>query len=242
MQIQFRQFHGRYGSPKLTVELREMGFAVSRKRVAKLMRMAGLRSIIHRKYRPRTTDSQHRLPVCPNLLNREFSADAPARRWVSDLTYIPTGNGWTYLTTIMDLFDRKIVGWALSTDMETENTVIPAWERAIRNRPIAKGKPLFHSDRGGQYASRDFRKAIGTKNVRQSMSRKGNCWDNAPAESFFKIIKSEMVNHLHFHNKSQAELAIFEFIEIWYNRQRRHAALGYQSPINFFIIKLKETA
>mgnify|MGYP003633046341 FL=1 len=194
INVIYKASKNRYGSLKITNELTKRGWVISRPRVARMMRSEGLKSIINKKYRCTTTESNHSLPVVENHLDRDFSASRPGQKWVSDITYIPTKQGWLYLTIVLDLFDRKIIGWALSTDMTTENTVIAAWRMAIRNRPVKQ--VLFHSDRGVQYASNEFRKEIAQHEVIQSMSRKGNCWDNAVAENFFKILKSEMVYHL----------------------------------------------
>lgn len=224
----------RYGSPKITEELRELGYSVSRPRVARIMKAEGIRSITHRKFRIMTTDSSHKLPVAENLLNRDFTAAEPAKKWVSDITYIPTAQGWLFLTIIMDLYDRKVIGWSLSKTLSTFDTILPAWRMAIINRPIPKGQRLlFHSDRGVQYASRIFKDMIASYKVIQSMSRKGNCWDNAVAENFFRILKTEMVRHQSFKSQLEAKYAVFEFIEAWYNRKRKHAALGYLTPAEF---------
>lgn len=225
----YQESKHRYGSPKITDELRDLGWVVSRPRVARIMRSEGLRSIISKKFRSTTTNSNHRLPIAENILGRDFQSDKPSSKWVSDITYIPTDQGWLYLTMIMDLFDRKIVGWSLSTDMTTQNTVLRAWQMARKNRPIEK-QLIFHSDRGIQYASYAFSEELKRLNIIQSMSRKGNCWDNAVAENFFKILKSELVNHVKFQNIFQARNEIFEFIEIWYNRKRKHSYLGYKTP------------
>ena len=220
---------GRYGSPRICKELIAEGEQVSRQRVARMMRQEGLRSIINKKYRISTTDSKHNYPIAENLLKRNFTVAAPAKVWVSDITYIRTAQGWLYLTIIMDLFDRKIIGWSLSTTMLTTATVIPAWSMAIKNRSITEGL-IFHSDRGVQYASNEFRSILRINEVKQSMSRKGDCWDNAVAESFFKSLKSELVNHQHYKSILDAKNDLFEFIEIWYNRKRRHSFLGYLTP------------
>lgn len=223
---------GRYGSPKITMELKSMGFKVSRPRVARIMRSEGFKSIIQKKYKVSTTDSKHNYPVSENHLKRNFKPQVIGQTWVSDITYIHTKQGWLYLTIIMDLYDRKIVGWALSDNMTTKDTVIAAWRMAIVNRPI--NRPLiFHSDRGVQYASSEFRKALEGRFITQSMSRKGNCWDNAVAENFFKILKSELIYHRYYLNRWYAKNEIFEFIEIWYNRKRRHSYLGYLTPEEF---------
>lgn len=221
---------GRYGSPKITEVLKAKGYRISRPRVARLMKKAQIRSIIKKKYKVATTDSKHSYPIPENLLQRNFKSSRPGQVWVSDITYIPTAKGWVYLTVIIDLFDRKVVGWSLSDSMTTKETIVAAWNMAIINRPINDGELLFHSDRGVQYACSEFREFLALKKVKQSMSRKGNCWDNAVAENFFKILKSELVYHVSFFSKSAAKLEIFEFIEIWYNRKRKHSVLGYRSP------------
>ena len=228
----YQDSEGRYGSPKITDELNEQGFQVSRPRIGRIMKRMGLRSIIRKKYRVATTDSNHELRISENILQREFHQEAISKAWVSDITYVPTAEGWLYLTIIMDLCDRKIVGWSLSEDLTTEATIIPAWQMAKTNRPVAPGL-IFHSDRGVQYAADSFRNELKSNDVVQSMSRKGNCWDNAVAENFFKIIKSEMIYHYDYRSVKHAKSAIFEFIEVWYNRKRKHAYLGYQTPEAF---------
>ena len=219
----------RYGSPRIADELREQGVKASRNRIARLMKKVGLRSIMYKKFRVQTTESNHGYPVAKNLLNREFTADKPGQKWVSDLTYIATGQGWLYLTVILDLADRKVVGWAMSDSMKAVETSITAWRMALKNRPIAN-QLVFHSDRGIQYACTEFRDELKDLPVAQSMSRKGNCWDNAVAESFFKTLKCEMVNHTYFATRAAARLATFEYIEGWYNRRRKHSVLNYRTP------------
>jgi len=225
------QSKGRYGSPKITIELRDRGVSVSRPRVARIMKANGIRSVIAGKFKVRTTDSNHGFRISPNILDRNFSPTGPSKSWVSDITYIGTGEGWLYLTTIMDLYDRKIIGWSMSTTMHAGKTVVPAWKMAQINRPFCTGL-VFHSDRGVQYACKEFRDKLNPEKVSQSMSRKGNCWDNAVAENFFKILKSE-TGYRKYGSIKQAEQELFEFIEIWYNRIRRHSALGYLSPEQF---------
>ena len=232
---------GRYGSPKITVELEKTGLKISRPRVARMMKSEGIRSIVRKKYKVSTTDSKHKYPISENHLNRNFKAEKPGQKWVSDITYIHTNQGWLYLTIIMDLYDRKIIGWALSDNMTTRDTVLAAWSMALIHRPI-NGHLIFHSDRGVQYASNEFRKVFKYKPIAQSMSRKGNCWDNAVAESFFKILKSEMVYHNHFLSLKYAKNMVFEFIEIWYNRQRSHSYLGYLTPEEFELNQLLNVA
>ena len=222
----------RYGSPRITAELNTEGFVASRPRVARLMRRANIKSIVGKKHWVQTTDSKHAYSVVQNVLNRDFHAEDIGQKWVSDLTYIRTAQGWLYLTIVMDLADGKIVGWALSETMEASKTTIPAWPMAVKNRAV-KGSLIFHSDRGVQYACNEFRKCLDDSHVDQSMSRKGNCRDNAVAESFFKTMKTEMVYHENFQTKSQAKLAVFEFIEVWYNRKRRHSSLGHLTPLEF---------
>lgn len=228
----YRKSKSRYGSPKIARELHDRGWNVSRPRVARIMRSEGLRSIICKKFRVVTTDSKHNYPIAENHLDRDFYASEPAHKWVSDITYVPSVKGWVFLTIIMDLYDRKIVGWSLSTTMTAQDTVLAAWRMALLNRPIGK-QLVFHSDRGVQYACQAFTNKLKMNNVIQSMSRKGNCWDNAVAESFFKILKSELVKHTNFLSIVNAKTEIFDFIEIWYNRKRKHSSLGYKTPEQF---------
>lgn len=236
----YRQSKCRYGSPRIAAELQSQGIRASRPRIARLMRTAHIRSIVRKKYRVQTTDSNHTLPIAKNLLQRDFSADKIGQKWVSDLTYIRTGEGWLYLTTVIDLADRKVIGWALSDTMDAISTSVSAWQMAVKNRPVIR--PLiFHSDRGIQYACSDFTQQLKGVPVRQSMSRKGNCWDNAVAESFFKTIKTELVYHIDFQTRAQAKLALFEYIEIWYNKERRHSALGYLTPEEFELLLMKSS-
>lgn len=233
IQMVYQQSKGRYGSPKITEELRDRGWKVSRPRVARIMSSEGIKSIVNKKFKVLTTDSRHNLPIAENILDRDFVANASGRKWVSDITYIPTHQGWVYLTIIMDLYDRKIIGWALSSTMTAKDTILAAWRMAILNRPVYPNQLIFHSDRGVQYASYAFTSKLKYHKVTQSMSRKGNCWDNAVAENFFRILKTEMVRHTNFYSILQAKAALFEFIEIWYNRKRKHAYLDYQTPEQF---------
>lgn len=222
----FHQSKETYGSPRITQELQALGYSASRPRIARLMQACSLRAVRGKSFKL-TTDSRHKYPVSPNLLNQSFEVERENQVWVSDITYIKTTKGWLYLTMIMDLYNRKVVGWALSKSMFYYDTVLPAWKMAVANRFIKK--PLiFHSDRGVQYACKEFRKELDGYNglVSQSMSRKGNCWDNAVAESFFKSLKVECVYRKKYRDQSQASLDIFHWIEAWYNRKRRHSALG----------------
>jgi len=221
---------GRYGSPKITHELRNRGIHISRPRVARIMKANGIKSVVHKSFRIQTTDSNHNYPVAENLLNRDFTPEKTGKAWVSDITYIKTLEGWLYLTTVIDLGDRKVVGWALSQTLRTCDTVIPAWKMAVKNRPINSGL-IFHSDRGAQYAGHEFRNTLSAnKLVSQSMSRKANCWDNAVAESFFRTLKTELVHQMGLKSSEATKREVFEFIEVWYNRQRIHASLGYMTP------------
>jgi len=234
---------GHYGSPPITKELNANGIKVSRPRIARLMCKNGIKSIMGRKYRV-TTNSNHLYPVNPNLLSRDFSTTGTGEKLVSDITYIRTGEGWLYLTVVMDLADRKIIGWSMDSSMSASSTVVDAWEMAIKNRPVER-ELIFHSDREIQYASNEFRRCFKGLPVLQSMSRKGNCRDNAVAESFFKTLKVEMVYHSKFRTRAQAKLEIFDYIEVWYNRKRRHSALDYLTPNqvkNAIAINKKEAA
>ena len=194
------------------------------------MRDAGLRSKVRRKYRV-TTDSKHHFPIAPNLLERNFTAEFPNKVWVSDITYLATRTGWLYLTVIIDLFSRMVVGWALSSSLSHE-MVVTALKRAIKNRRPGKGL-IFHSDRGVQYACTDFRKELGKHEFVQSMSRKGNCWDNAVAESFFGVMKTELVYHERYEGHQDTLHSIFEYIEVFYNRERKHSTIGYLTPVEY---------
>jgi transposase InsO family protein len=221
----------RYGSPRITKELNILGYKISRITVAKYMNQLGLRSKLSKKFKV-TTDSKHSYLMVENVLNRQFSASEPSKVWVSDITYIYTKEGFMYLTTIIDLYDRKIIGWSLSNGMSTDETSLAAWKMAIKNRSVTTGL-IFHSDRGIQYANHKFANILGSYKVTRSMSRKGNCWDNAVAESFFKSLKTELIYGNKLISKVQMKLEIFEYIEIWYNRKRRHSALNYKT-INEF--------
>jgi len=228
---EIKKVHGiskrRYGSPRITKELKMQGIKVSQPLVAKLMKKEKIRSIIKRKFKV-TTDSSHNYPVVENKLQREFTVRSSNKAWVSDLTYVHTAQGWVYLTTVIDLFDRKVIGWALSKTMKTIETTIPAFRMAKLNRPLNKAQKLiFHSDRGIQYACGEFVNELRSHdNIERSMSRKGDCWDNAVAESFFKTLKVELIYQNKYQTREEAELSIFEYIEVWYNQNRRHKHLN----------------
>ena len=221
----------RYGSPRITMELNILGYKISRITVAKYMRELGLKSKLSKKFKI-TTYSKHNYLLVENVLNRQFLVSQPSKAWVSDITYIHTKEGFLYLTTVMDLYDRKIIGWSLSDGMSTNETTLASWKMAIRNRNVKKGL-IFHSDRGVQYANNKFANVLESYKVTRSMSRKGNCWDNAVAESFFKSLKTELIYGNKLISKEQMKLQIFEYIEIWYNQNRRHSALNYMT-INEF--------
>lgn len=214
----------RYGSVRITKELNQRGIKVSRTTVALHMKKIGLRSKLSKKFKV-TTDSRHKEPIAENLLDRHFKVDLPCVTWISDITYLPVQGGFTYLTTVLDLFDRKVIGWSASDGMTVEETVLSAFNMAIKNRS-PKEEMIFHSDRGVKYASKKMANVLASYKIRQSMSRKGNCWDNAVAESFFKTLKAEMIYGNKLISREQMRTELFEFIEIWYNRKRRNSALN----------------
>ena len=220
-----------YGSPRMAVELRSKGFTCSEANVARLMKDNGIQAKRKMKCKV-TTNAKHNEPISPNRLNQDFTAEAPKRKWVSDLTSIWTLQGWLYLTIILDLFDRRIVGWALSERMHSQVTTIAALQDAVRREHPEPGL-IFHSDQGIQYADKGFRKLLKKHKMIQSMSGKGNCYDNAVAESFFRTLKSELIYRVILATRQAARLRIFEFIEITYNRFRRHSTLGYLSPVDY---------
>jgi transposase InsO family protein len=233
----FKKYRGDYGSPRLEIELHKIGYRKSRSTIARNMNKQGLKVNRKRKFRT-TTDSNHGFEIAPNLLDRKFSAESIGTKWVSDITYIRVAHKWAYLTVIIDLADRMVVGWSLSATMSAKSTVIRAFKRALIFRKPEDGL-IFHSDRGVQYACNEFKSLINRHNVRQSMSRKGNCWDNAVAESFFKTIKVESIYKYQFKNLSEAYSVIFEYIRGWYNTSRIHSALGNITPLQAFINKSK---
>ena len=220
-----------YGSPRVFQELRRQGVATSENRVARLMKAAGIKARSKRAFRPRTTDSNHANPIAPNRLKSDPPATAPDQVWVADITYVWTVEGWIYLAAVMDLFSRKIVGWALSQSMET-SLVKEALERAQKVRRPPPGL-LHHSDRGSQYASRTFRALLHSWQMEPSMSGPACCYDNAAMESFWSTLKTELIHQTSFQNLQQARMAIFDYIETFYNPKRLHSALGYQSPVDF---------
>lgn len=218
-----------YGSPRIHRALTGQGWQASRPRVARLMKGMGIASRIRPKW-IQTTDGHHSWPVADNLLDRNFRPAQLGQVWVSDITYVLSEQGWLYLTTVMDLADRQIIGWSLSDTISAEATSIGALQCALQKRPARPGL-MFHSDRGVQYACGEFTRLLAAREIVQSMSRKGNCWDNAPAESFFKTLKHEMDMPKAFSGQSHARAELFDFIEIWYNRRRLHSALDYKTPV-----------
>jgi len=219
-----------YGSPRVCAELRADGMVCNHKRVARLMRLEGLYGR-RKRQKVSTTDSKHTNPIAPNLLNRQFQADAPDTKWVADITYIPTREGWLYLAAVLDLYSRKIVGWSMNAQI-TADLVEDALRMALYERQPDRGL-LHHSDRGSQYASEQIRRILAANHIDVSMSRTGNCYDNAVMESFFSTLKCEWVHHQDYQTRSQASLDVFEYIAGFYNSVRRHSTLGYLSPNEF---------
>ena len=220
-----------YGSPRIVDALRKQGYAHGRNRVARLMRQANLRGRQKARYRVQTTDSNHDQPIAPNLMAQAAPATAPNQIWVGDITYIETQEGWLYLAAVLDRYSRKIVGWAMSERNDTA-LVLKAFAMGLLHRQPTT-QILFHSDRGVQYASADYRHALARAGLLASMSRKGNCYDNATMESFWSTLKLELVYRTNFVSRAQARSQIFDYIECFYNRQRTHSALNYLSPVDF---------
>lgn len=234
MLVEIRAIHRQsrctYGSPSIWDALVKRGQRVNEKRVARVMREAGIRAKTVKKWRA-TTDSKHKLPVAANTLDRQFTVSAPNRVWAGDITYVWTDAGWLYLAVVLDLYSRAVIGWAmgprLTATRATEALTMALWRR----KP--KHGLLHHSDRGSQYASCDYQRLLGQHDIRCSMSRKGNCWDNAVVESFLGTLKKELIHDAHYATREDAKQDIFEWIEVFYNRQRRHSTLGYRSPAEF---------
>jgi len=230
IRIVHRQSRESYGSPRVTEDLHGSGIGCSINRVARLMRENGIRAKRSRKFKV-TTHSKHNYPVAPNLLNRQFEVLTPNSVWVSDITYIRTDEGWLYLAGVVDLYSRMVVGWSMSPRINEELT-LGALNHAI-NRRQPSGNLLHHSDRGSQYASGNYQKLLRDHQITCSMSRKGNCWDNAVMESFFATLKTELIYCERFITREDAKSKIFDYIEMFYNRKRRHSSLGYKSPVDF---------
>lgn len=235
LREQIASVHGRsrgtYGSPRVHRELFEQGVQVCENTVAKLMRVQGLRSKRRRKFVPRTTDARHAFPAAANVLDRAFEADAPNQKWVCDITYVETGEGWLYLAAVLDLYSRKVVGWSMAEHLRAD-LVEDALSMALRRRRPGKGL-LHHSDRGVQYACDRYQQRLKQEGLVCSMSRTGNCYDNAAMESFWSTLKTELVYHEKFDTRETARRAIFEYVEVFYNRERRHSSIGYVSPESF---------
>ncbi len=220
-----------YGSPRVTAALRAQGERVGRNRVARLMRDAGLQGRKRCRYRVFTTDSRHHEPIAPNRLALAPAPTKPDQSWATDITYIETAEGWLYLAAVLDLYSRRLIGWAMGPNLET-TLPLAALQMAIRQRRPASGV-LHHSDRGCQYASATYRAALTHHGCVASMSRKGNCYDNATMEAFWSTLKHELVYRRHFLTRAEAKTAIFDYIEGFYNRSRLHSALGYKSPLDY---------
>jgi putative transposase len=225
-----REFKGAYGSPRMVRELRARGYPASKDRVERLMRENGIHARHKRRFKV-TTDSKHSLPVAPNVLDRNFTPSAPNTAWAGDITYIWTAEGWLYLAVVLDLFNREVVGWSIKPRM-TADIVVDALKMAWFRRRPAPGL-IHHSDRGSQYASGAFQAQLHEYGMQCSMSRKGNCWDNACSESFFNSLKNERVHGTRYSTQAEAKADIFDYIEPFYNRKRLHSTLGFASPTNF---------
>jgi putative transposase len=226
----FDDSRGLYGSPKVTQRLNQLGVNITQRTVARIMKENGFRSKTVKKYKA-TTNSKHAMPVQENVLNQNFTASKPNEKWVADITYVPTREGWLYLASVMDLYSRKIVGWHMGERM-TKELVLQALKQAHgRQRPLES--VLHHSDRGSQYASHDYQQQLQTYNMKGSMSRKGNCYDNACIESFHSVLKKELIYLTKYSTRAEAEKSIFEYIEVFYNNERIHSTIGYQTPSEY---------
>jgi transposase InsO family protein len=234
LTTQIRTIHAemkqRYGSPRVHAELQARGHGCCVNTVARLMREARIAAKTAKKFR-HTTDSDHGLPVADNVLDRRFAPEAPNEAWVSDITYVPTREGWLYLAAVEDLYSRAVVGWAMDARM-TSRLVVEALDMAVARR-LPGAELVAHSDRGSQYASEHYRRLLAERDITCSMSRRANCWDNAPMESFFASLKKELVHHEDYRTRKEAKASIFEYIEVFYNRQRRHSTLGFKSPTEY---------
>lgn len=230
IRIVHKRNRRRYGSPRITAELKESGLVCGENRVARLMRLNGICAKRRRKYRV-TTDSKHNLPVAPNLLDRQFTVDRPNAVWVSDITYIRTSEGWLYLAAIVDLYSRMVVGWSMGNRINVQLT-LDALKQAIGRRHPQPGL-IHHSDRGRQYAAGDYQDMLKDNKMVCSMSRKGDCWDNAPMESFFATLKTELIYREQLETQEEVKTRVFEYIEMFYNRERRHSSLGFKNPVDF---------
>jgi putative transposase len=226
----YYQNRGHYGSPRIYVELKDQGIHCGRKRVARLMQEHGL-SARKKKRKLRTTDSNHDLPIAPNLLEQDFTADAPDKKWMSDFTYLETREGWLFLAGVLDAYSRKIVGWSMSEHHDTELVHAALHMALLQRRPGAD--LIHHSDRGSEYASSRYQSLLREHQIQISMSKKGDCYDNAVIESFWATLKKECTEDGIFPSRDEAKKAVFEYIEVYYNRKRRHSFLGYLSPVHY---------
>jgi transposase InsO family protein len=235
LKEQIRSIHAQsretYGAPRVHKQLRSQGRCHGRNRIARLMREQGLCGRQKKRYRVVTTDSSHGQPIAPNRLAEMAAAEKPNQIWVADITYVATGQGWVYVAAILDLYSRKIVGWAVSQQIDTA-LVLMALSMALTHRQPPAGL-VFHSDRGVQYASSDYRQALAAARLVASMSRKANCYDNAAMEAFWSTLKMELIYRRQFQDAGQLRQALFDYIEVFYNRKRLHSALGYRSPAEF---------
>jgi len=223
---------GAYGWPRIWRELHAQGIRVGKQRVQRLMQQHGIRARGKRRFHVTTTDSRHSLPIAPNLLNRNFTVAAPNQAWTGDITYIPTGEGWLFLAVVIDLFSRRVVGWSMQPEMRS-SLVIDALEMAwLQRSPNKSTGRIFHSDRGSQYASHEFSQVLQTCGIAASMSRKGNCWDNAPSEALFASLKVERLHGQRFETIRQAKDETLAWL-LWYNQSRMHSTLNYVSPVKF---------
>jgi len=230
IRVVHAEVKARYGSPRMTVELQARGVACSVNTVAKVMKRHGIRAKTVRRF-VRTTDANHRMPVAENVLDRQFTATKPNEKWAMDFTYLPTVEGWLFLALVVDLFSRRIVGWSMAATM-TSRLVVDALEMAVRQRGPQAGL-IAHSDRGSQYASEHYQSELHREGMVVSMSGVGQCWDNAVVESTFGSLKRELVHHESYATREEAKASVFEYLEVFYNRVRRHSTLGYMSPAEF---------
>ena len=230
LKVVYWQHHARLGAPSLVHDMHDLGYCMSERTVGRMLKKLGLRSKISRKYK-HTTDSNHRLPTAPNLLDRQFTVTLPNKVWTTDITYIRTKEGWLYLCVMLDLFSRRIIGWQTSHRIDRQ-LVCDAFNYAMARQGYPTGV-MVHSDQGSQYCSRDFRALLLANNCIQSMSRRGNCWDNAVTESFFHTLKGHVIHDSVFATRKEANAVLFEYIEVYYNRIRRHSANGWLSPEAF---------
>lgn len=236
----FRESGGRHGAPRVHAELRAQGVRTARKRIARLMKENGIRPLRRKKRRPVTTDSRHGYGIAPNLLQRAFEADRPNTIWLADVTYVATDEGWLYLAAVKDMATREIVGWSMADHLKS-SLCEKALMMAIQHHAPPAGL-IHHSDRGVQYACGAYRKILDRHGIRASMSGTGDCYDNAPMESFFGALKTERVHRTRFRTRREAKAALFEYIEIFYNRRRRHSGIGYRTPAQAYAEMLMKAA